>query len=96
MKKVYISGQITGLDPDIAQMWFDKAELLLVQLGHKVVNPMNLPHDHAGTWADYMKDDIEALRGCDAIMILPNWTESRGAKIEFQIAKFYGMEIYYF
>jgi hypothetical protein len=83
--KYYISGKITGNEKD-AFAHFERAEKFLQERGHDTVNPMKLPHNHGKVWSDYMLEDIVALMECDGILMLNNWTESKGAKIEFNIA----------
>ena len=92
--KVYISGQITGLEAPEALKNFNKAENVLKLLGHRVVNPMkiNKPGD---SWKQCMITDIKALMDCDAIYMLSNWINSRGARIEFCIAKETDLSIMY-
>lgn len=50
------------------------------------MNPLTLPHSHDKSWHSYMREDIKALCDCDAIYMLANWRDSRGARIEFEIA----------
>ena len=96
MRKIYISGKITGLQPQIAEQHFAKAESHIINSGHIPVNPLNiLPFQEHLTWQDYMRADIEALKTCDVIYMLTNYLDSTGAKIELQIAKFLGLEIIY-
>ena len=95
--KCYISGQITGLDEMEAMHNFAKASNDAMQkLGYdEVLNPMELPHLHEGKWIDYMCEDIRALHDCDAIYMLSNWRDSKGARIEHAIAEILGLDIYY-
>jgi hypothetical protein len=95
-KKVYISGQITGLELEVAHKHFEKAEKLLESQGHTPVNPMKLVKYHPDkTWQHYMREDIKLLVDCHAIIMLPNWINSKGAKVEFDIALNLGLEIYF-
>lgn len=92
--KVYISGQITGLELEEAKTFFTEAEILLLARGYNPINPMTLnPHTDGKTWKEYMLDDLDALFDCEAIYLLDNWQESKGARIEYQIAKEMGMVI---
>jgi len=96
IKKVYISGQITGLEFADAYSKFEFAEKFINSLTHNVaVNPMKLDHVHDQTWESFMVEDIRALFSCDAIYLLSNWEESKGARIEKAIAKEMGIEIIY-
>lgn len=85
-QKIYISGRISGIE-DTAAAIFENAEYFLNQQGNIVVNPMKLPHNHDKSWESYMREDLKALLGCDAIYMLKNWQESRGAIIEHQLAE---------
>jgi len=90
MKKpaVYISGKITGLDYQQAFANFERAEKFLIEQGFEPVNPMKKVSEQEGkTWKEYMLEDIAMLWDCDAIYLLSNWTDSRGAKIEYVIAR---------
>lgn len=95
MKKVYISGQITGLTEKEVETKFLAGELEIINKGHVPVNPLDLPHNHDKSWASYMKKDIIALMDCDAIYMLDNWARSEGARIEHSLAKKLGIEIIY-
>jgi hypothetical protein len=93
-KKVYISGKITGIETE-AETLFQKAEDQLVKLGFEPVNPMKLNHQHDLSWHSYMKEDIKALCDCDAICMLKNWKDSKGAIIEHMLAIQLGIEPIY-
>lgn len=88
-KKVYISGQITGLEESEYKELFNEAEDVLLSFGYEPINPIVLDEAEATkdwTWHDYMKRDIKLLCGCDYIYLLPNWKNSKGAKFEYMIA----------
>ena len=94
--KVYISGKVTGLPAFIYRKQFERAELKLRLSGYNVYNPVK--YDAKGkekdfTWAQFMKKDIKALCDCDAIYLLKTWRMSKGARLEYDIAKALGMEI---
>jgi group I intron endonuclease len=95
MAKVYISGQITGLNFDEAFKNFEDAEKEVKELGGVPVNPMKLDHKVNADWYDFMEKDIAALLRCDGIYMLKNWGESKGAKIEHNIAVEMGIKIFY-
>jgi hypothetical protein len=56
---------------------------------------MKLNHEKAKSWKDYMITDIKALVDCDAIFLLVNWTESKGAIVEFYIANNLGLKTFH-
>ena len=95
-KKIYISGQISGLDPQEAVNIFDRMEKTLRGQGYSVVNPTRLGvSDVSGLgWDYYMKEGIRKLMDCDAIYMLKGWNNSRGAWIEWKLAYDLGMTIY--
>jgi hypothetical protein len=92
-KKVYICGAITGRPESRADIEFDLAEMQLSRMGYEPVNPMKLPHDHPREYADYMKEAVCAMIKCDAIHLLPNWMQSRGAMAEYHLATVLNMPI---
>lgn len=94
LKKVYVSGKITGME-ELAALIFDNAETILSNIGLEVVNPMKLDHDHDKRWESYMRVCIKALCDCDCIYILPNYNESRGALMEIAIAKDLDIKLVY-
>lgn len=86
MKKIYISGQITGLEIEEAEALFSEAEKHLLACDFEVVNPMTIEHNHDKSWGSYMRADLIALMDCDTIYMLNNWTKSKGAEIERKLA----------
>jgi len=86
---VYLSGAISNLSmPEVIDK-FNLAEHLLINHGFNVVNPVKLDHSAnlSKDWAKYMQVDLKALMDCDTIALLPCWKESKGAQLEFQVAK---------
>lgn len=59
-----------------------------------IVNLATLPAIH-NTWADYLIRDLMLLKDCDAIVMLPNWMQSKGAMTEHAFAEGMGIEIHY-
>jgi len=95
MKTIYISGAITGLQPEEYLNRFADAANQFKAKGWQVINPCELTHCENATWADYMLTDIKALFSCHAIYMLDNWQQSKGARIEHFIAKEMDKEVYY-
>lgn len=89
--KIYISGKITGIE-EMAPILFEEVEQLYVDMGHGVVNPMKLNHNHDKSWKAYMREDLIALKTCTHIHLLDNWQDSRGARIEQWYAQRYAIK----
>jgi hypothetical protein len=92
--KCYISGPISGKPAAEYLANFEQGCHEARQLGMLPVNPCELPHaSHNQTWEAFMKLDIEALLHCDAIFMLHDWQASRGACIEYALAKELGLKV---
>lgn len=89
--RIYIAGPMTG-KPQMNFPLFNTVATQLREQGHEVVNPAEM-EDHSRTLTDIIKQDIEALLTCDAIMMLPEWEWSPGAKAELAVAKWAGLTI---
>ena len=98
MKKVYLSGKIAGLSEQEYRTNFAKASWDALEFfpGEHVtfINPATLPAIH-NTWADYLLRDLMLLKDCDAIVMLPDWEDSKGAMTEHAFAHGMGIEIHY-
>tara|TARA_R110000851_G_scaffold333531_2_gene514933 strand:+ start:13417 stop:13836 length:420 start_codon:yes stop_codon:yes gene_type:complete len=90
--KIYIAGPMTGL-PKLNFPTFHSVADFLRREGHTVVNPAELNVDANASWEECMRVDIRELVTCESIFLLPNWTLSRGARLEFLIASQLGMQI---
>ncbi len=92
--KFYISGKISGLTQEEAFDKFEKAEEDVIKLGYIPVNPMKLlPYSPDLEWEDYMDKDLSVLLRCQGIYMLPDWSASRGARIEYVVANEKGIKI---
>lgn len=92
-KKIYIAGQVTGLPQQEVIDKFAKAKQDIEELGFEVINPIEVVNDFATPWNDAMKMCIKALLECNAMVLLPCWKNSKGARLEFDIAHSFGMEL---
>lgn len=95
--KIYISGAITSLRLEDAQSNFKAKELELRQAGHEPINPMEvgLPEGGEHTWAEYMLADLPFVFEADAIYMLNNWQQSKGARIERAIFEIMEKPVFY-
>lgn len=93
-KKIYIAGKVTGLPIHEVTMKFGSAQKELESKGFVAINPLEVVNDWQCDWQTAMKKCIKALIECDAIVLLPDWEESKGAKIERQLAENLQIEIF--
>lgn len=93
MKRIYISGKISGLDIEAARAKFKRAEDYCNSQGKKAVNPMNIKYPIKLSWFIYMTIDILLLLTCNEIYLQRDWIDSKGSKIEYNIAKFLQYQI---
>lgn len=91
--KVYISGAISRRDWREVVEEFDNGYHHLLSRGYEPVNPLYNGLPREATWGEHMLVDLSILSTCDAIMPLPSWVHSRGAKIEMQFAKGLGLKV---
>lgn len=92
-KRCYISGAISGHDPEQVKQLFAKAEEYLKAKGYHPINPLNNGLEWDAPREQHMRADITVLLCCHAIFMLPAWQASRGAKLEKAIAEQIGLEI---
>jgi hypothetical protein len=95
MKKIYISGKITGLTFGEVQAKFKAAKKFVSEQGYEAVSPLEngLPFDYP--WTQHLKMDIMMLMDCDAVYLLSDWCDSKGAMLEKNIVEALGMEMIY-
>lgn len=100
--RIYIAGPMTGR-PYGNRHEFDRVEARLREAGHSPVNPCNME------WNDemlsdpegrprhekryYLQYDLPLLLTCDAIVLLPDWHTSEGARLELHAAKVCGLKV---
>lgn len=89
--KVYIAGKISG-----EQCYWQKFEEAAERAGDMfgtVLNPAMLPDGM--TAEDYMSICIQMIFRADAVLFLPDWKESDGARLEHQLCKYIGKPVLY-
>lgn len=72
---------------------FNVAAVRLRALGYEVENPAENPAPPCGTWLGYMRMAVRQLVLCDQVVMLPGWLQSRGARIEWLLAKLLGLRV---
>lgn len=94
--RVYIAGKISGMDREEAVELFEVAQLVIEVNGHEAVNPFEVAEESPRKeWQDYMCECHRALLMCNAVLMLPNWHDSRGARIEYAVAREMGIPVYF-
>ena len=95
-KKCYNSGMISALSYLEAYQNFLLADREIALRGYLPVNPMREKWlKPSAPWLCHMVVDVWKMLGCKAVFFQRNWSESRGARIEFQIALALGKELIY-
>lgn len=101
---IYISGGITGIEnwQDIF-MAAERDLMLHLHARFFIFNPVKIAKDlehsfkvnvgRMPTYTEYMREDIKILARCNAICMLPGWKRSKGARLEYRIAKILNMQI---
>ena len=84
---VYLSGRITGLPMTYVRALFQQAEEHFTSEGYKVLTPLRNGLTEDDSWEKHMAKDIIMLQRADIIALLPGWVKSRGARLEYEIAK---------
>jgi hypothetical protein len=88
--KLYLCGRITG-DDQYRDKFLD-GENELYEAGFYPVNPAAcIPPDTA--WGQAMRKAITLMLQCDGVAVLPDWKNSKGAKIEVNLARKIGIPV---
>ena len=99
MKRIYISGPISGIDRAVYLSDFAEAERRLRENGYDTLNPTRLPPSR---WLWIYKVlgyrltllyDLWHLMRCDGITMLAGWEQSRGARMEKTTADIFNIEV---
>lgn len=94
-KHAYISGPMRGY-PNDNYDYFDRVAAKLESEGWIVFNPTrHFEGDQTRKWEEYMSLDIRDVLASDAVFILPRWQDSKGARLEVEVAKAAGKELHY-
>lgn len=93
MKRIYISGPMTGL-PGLNFGAFHAAAAQLRAIGYDVVNPAEKQSESEDlSWEEYLRQDLRQMLTCDTIALLPGWEASKGAHLELHVAHRVGMTV---
>ena len=99
---VYIAGPYSAKSPREVDRNIEHARRMAVRCWaecHAVVCPhLNTYHferepDLVGV--DFVKGDLRILARCDALVLLPAWMDSEGAKKELAVAEAIGLDVFF-
>ena len=88
---IYLAGPMTGYR-DNNYPAFHAAAKALRTLGHLVLSPAEHT-ETADSWEGWMRLGIAQLIRCDTIALLPGWRDSRGALVEWRLARALDMRV---
>lgn len=97
---VYVAGPYTATPERTVAQHIDDARLLgcmVASMGALPVIPhMNTAHmDNLQPWGWWIDATLELMYRCNAVVMLPGWERSRGAKGEHDKAKEIGIPVFY-
>jgi Domain of unknown function (DUF4406) len=108
MKVVYVAGKYSGPTHDARSYTDIERNILfareyaikIMALGEVVtlvphLNSYHMELDFTTSQDFWYKADLELLSRCDAIFMLPNWLDSKGAKIEELYAREHSIPVFY-
>jgi len=93
--KFYLAGPMRGI-PDNNRNSFIEAAERLRRIGHEVFSPAEASQADATdeTFTQMMGELIPELLKCEAVVVLPAWGRSEGAKLEVLVALSTGKPVY--
>lgn len=100
MKKIYISLPISGYDLEEREARCQQISSILTKRGYDVYHPFMITCVPTGLserdkYAYYMGEDIKLIFKCDCVYFDDNWKNSKGCRLEHEVAKLYGIEPIY-
>ena len=92
-RRLYLAGPMTGLE-DLNRPAFTHWATLMRHFGWEVTNPAELeePKPEA-TWSDWMRVCLPHVLACDVVAMLDGWEASKGARLEYDVAKAIGTPV---
>lgn len=104
---VYLAGPMSGV-PEFNHVGFADAEAYAAERGWRVVSPRSTDPTHEGPcgggemqataagahpWECWVKASLRMMLTCQAVLLLPGWQASRGARLERSVAESCGMHV---
>jgi hypothetical protein len=90
---VYIAGKVTGLDEMKVRAEFMLRKLYLQEDGYEVFCPIEHCKQNWSWYRCMAVCIFNLIFRCNKISLLHNWKHSRGARIEYRIAKILNYKI---
>lgn len=99
MTRYYIAGPMSGHEGYNFET-FDRYASELRRRNLTIVSPAEIARHMPGKigsqhYTEYLREDLFHLLECDALILLPGWRTSRGARMEQNIAEILNMHIYW-
>ena len=93
--RIYLAGPMRGY-PDFNYPAFHEAAAELRGVGYSVFNPAEaFDGDQSLPPSTYLRHDFEEIvQNSEAMVLLPGWQESAGARVEVQIARAIQLPVY--
>lgn len=88
--RCYNAGKVGDLPYIVAHRNFQKADEYIYSLGMQPVNSLYNGLKASSPWILHMIVDICLMAGCSYVFFQQNWKSSKGARIEYKIARFLG------
>ena len=97
--RAYVAGPLTYNDTATVAVRVRQADafvakaLELEAAGHEALIPTLFDLALDTPWPVAMRECLKHLLTCDMIVMLPDWQQSRGARLEHQVAVAIGLEV---
>ena len=90
--RIYLSGKITGTTDYKERFQDAESKARFSFPSAEIINPVTIGEvlPVGSSWKAYMDLSIDALKKCNAIMMLDGWEDSKGACVEYYLAKEWG------
>ena len=93
IQKMYLSVPISGRDLGHVKAYTEYVKNKWVNKGYDVITPFEVVPDDGMPYNYCMGKDVEALLGCDGIILCYDWFSSKGCRAECSVAEVYGLMI---
>ena len=101
---LYVSGPMNGC-PNFNVDKFDQVSKGLRERGYDVINPAELDHNQnikenkdwvvtETNWRGFLAEDLHHVMDVKAVVVLPGWKHSKGARLEILVGHILGKKIY--